>query len=487
MTTTADELNNDGDCSLREAIQAANTNSVVDACVAGAGDDTVTLPAGTYTLTITGTGEESNVTGDLDILGDLTMSGAGAESTVIDGGKVDRVLHIQSGRIVEIDGVTITNGKAPSFSSGGGVFNQGITTLTASVVSNNTSAQGHGGGLRNDIGASLIITNSTISGNYLTSTFGAGAGISGRDNSTLTLTNTTVSNNTVVYDGGGIHLCCNNLTVNITNSTISGNQGEVEGGGFYYCCGTGGTISITDSTISGNSTGFGGAIYSCCGDETFIITRTVISGNSATGYTGGGIENEGSITVVDSTISGNNASTTGGGIQNEWSMTVVNSTISGNSASTGGGGIYSDGSDPLTVSNSTISGNSATGGPGGGIGSYGKVTVRNSIVAGNNAASAPDVSSDRVGDFISQGHNLIGDGTGSTEFTATGDLVGTGPSPIDPLLGILKPNGGSTFTHALLPGSPAIDVGNPAAPGSGGNACDSTDQRGVARPMGCPV
>ena len=85
----------------------------------------------------------------------------------------------------------------------------------------------------------------------------------------------------------------------------------------------------------------------------------VISGNSATGYTGGGIENEGSITVVDSTISGNNASTTGGGIQNEWSMTVVNSTISGNSASTGGGGIYSDGSDPLTVSNSTISGNSA--------------------------------------------------------------------------------------------------------------------------------
>ena len=108
-------------------------------------------------------------------------------------------------------------------------------------------------------------------------------------------------------------------------------------------------------------------------------------------------------------------------------------------------------------------------------------------MAGNNAASAPDVSSDRVGDFISQGHNLIGDGTGSTEFTATGDLVGTGPSPIDPLLGILKPNGGSTFTHALLPGSPAIDVGNPAAPGSGGNACDSTDQRGVARPIGCPV
>ena len=56
VTTTADELNNDGECSLREAIQAANTNSVVDACVAGAGDDTITLPAGTYTLTITGTG-----------------------------------------------------------------------------------------------------------------------------------------------------------------------------------------------------------------------------------------------------------------------------------------------------------------------------------------------------------------------------------------------------------------------------------------------
>ena len=142
VNTTADELNSDSDCSLREAIQAANTNSVVDACAAGTGDDTITLPAGTYTLAIAGTGEESNVTGDLDILGNLTISGAGAGSTVIDGGQVDRVLHIQSGNIVTIDGVTITNGKEPSFPGGGGVFNKGTTTLTASVVSNNTSDQG---------------------------------------------------------------------------------------------------------------------------------------------------------------------------------------------------------------------------------------------------------------------------------------------------------------------------------------------------------
>jgi len=83
VNTTDDELNDDGDCSLREAIQAANTDSAVDGCTAGSGADTITLPAGYYTLTIAGANEEDNATGDLDILDDLTINGDGEGYTVI--------------------------------------------------------------------------------------------------------------------------------------------------------------------------------------------------------------------------------------------------------------------------------------------------------------------------------------------------------------------------------------------------------------------
>ncbi len=79
VNTTRDELNSDGDCSLREAIEAANRDVAVDACPAGAGADRVIVPAGTYRLTLGGGNEDGNQTGDLDILDDLTLQGAGAE------------------------------------------------------------------------------------------------------------------------------------------------------------------------------------------------------------------------------------------------------------------------------------------------------------------------------------------------------------------------------------------------------------------------
>ncbi|NIM52595.1 MAG: CSLREA domain-containing protein, partial [Gemmatimonadales bacterium] len=107
VNTTDDELNADGDCSLREAITAANTDAVVDTCTAGSGTDTITVPAGTYTLSIAGTGEDAAATGDLDVTDDLTINGAGADSTIIDGGGIDRVLHVDPasmGVTVDISG-----------------------------------------------------------------------------------------------------------------------------------------------------------------------------------------------------------------------------------------------------------------------------------------------------------------------------------------------------------------------------------------------
>lgn len=112
VDTLEDELNDRGrDCSLREAIQAASTDSPVDGCPAGDGDDAILLPAGRYLLTLAGANEDLNQTGDLDILtGTVILMGPGPERTVIDGNHSDRVLHVHAGAVVKIHGLQITNG-----------------------------------------------------------------------------------------------------------------------------------------------------------------------------------------------------------------------------------------------------------------------------------------------------------------------------------------------------------------------------------------
>jgi hypothetical protein len=158
---------------------------------------------------------------------------------------------------------------------------------------------------------------------------------------------------------------------------------------------------------------------------------------------------------------------------------MVNCTVSGNEALAGqGGGIWSA-SNSLVLRNCTVAGNTA--GNGGGIAvSSGNVQLANTIVAVNAAADGPDCQ----GALTSLGFNLIGNAGGCEFATAEGDLAGSAESPVDPVLGPLQNNGGATPTRALLLGSPAIDAGNPLTPGSGGNACESQDQRGVGRPRG---
>jgi hypothetical protein len=104
------------------------------------------------------------------------------------------------------------------------------------------------------------------------------------------------------------------------------------------------------------------------------------------------------------------------------------------------------------------------------------VYLSNSLIAGNmdNSGKAPDLS----GVITSTGYNLIQSTQGATLFSATGDITGTAP-----ILSPLQNNCGTTLTHALLPGSPGLNAGNPVAPGSVGNACETADQRGVARPQ----
>ncbi len=161
-------------------------------------------------------------------------------------------------------------------------------------------------------------------------------------------------------------------------------------------------------------------------------------------------------------------------------MTLTNSTISNNSAHEGAG-IWNSGA--LRINNSTISANNVSSGDidedrvGGGIANRGgTVTLANTILAGNSAAEP--ATADCVGTLTSAGYNLVGVTTGCTiTGDMTGNLIG-----VDPRLGPLEDNGGPTWTHALLAGSPAIDAGNPPQVGGGGAACEARDQRGVARP-----
>ncbi len=368
-----------GECTLRAAIMEAN---------ALPGDDTITLPAGTYTLSIAGAGEDAGATGDLDISSNLTITGADASTTVIEAEGIDRVLNVIGSIPVNISGVSISGGNSGLF-SGGGILNRfGILTLTNSAIVSNT-AQGGAGGIFNSAGV-LTLTNSTVSGN---TALVNGGGIVNSDGSTLTLTNSTVISNTA-SDGGGIY---NNVaTLTATNSTVSGNTGGINGGGILNI----GTLTIINSTFSRNSARSTGAIGS-----------------------------SGTLDITNSTFSDNSASYFGGGISNAGLLNVTNSTFSGNSG--GVGGIFNDGT----------------------------ATLRNTIVA--NSLSGGNCS------------GTITDGGGNLSWPDT-----TCPGlNADPLLGLLANNGGPTETHALLPGSAAVDNAVDAN-------CPATDQRGVARPQG---
>ena len=214
------------------------------------------------------------------------------------------------------------------------------------------------------------------------------------------------------------------------------------------------------------------------------VRDSTINGNSSIGN-GGGISNSGGIVDVrDSTINGNSTIGNGGGISNSGTMTVSNSTISGNSSVVGsangfiiggnGGGINNSGTVALLFSTLTL--NQAANGGGVYNNTNGSTSARNTIIAAN-LLSTDGINPDVSGTFTSFGYNLIGDSTGSTGFDATGDIVGTSDNPIDPRLAPLDFNGGPTQTIALLPDSPAIDAADPTVL----DTDPTTDQRGLPR------
>ncbi|HLO33280.1 MAG TPA: Ig-like domain repeat protein [Anaerolineales bacterium] len=359
VTKTADTNDGvcDADCSLREAISAAN---------AAAGVDTVTIPAGTYQLTLANAGgvnEDNNVTGDLDILDSISINGAGSGSTIIQAGTnttngIDKVIAANpfctAGVNVSISGVTVRFGRntqpsgAPDFSfTGGGIDwcaggTGGTFTLNNSVVSDNTNVNGYGGGLNVD----SAVGTSTV--NILNVTFS--------NNQTLSTTQTAT--------GGAINLFGDQPSILITNSTFTGNQtaGPTTGGGaIYFRPTTVGHLTINGSTFTSNTAGgIGGAIAtdSHGASTTISIQTSTFTGNTATNSFGGALKLDGTnlnttpFSLTHLKITGNTAGISGGGIfVGNSNVTMSQSLIVGNNAPTGKGLHRSVDAGTVTVTN----------------------------------------------------------------------------------------------------------------------------------------
>ena len=474
VTTTADS----GPGSLRGALEYASDGDTIDASGVG----------GFIILT----------SGELLVNKSVAIVGPGPANLLVEGNAASRVFHIGSNIVATISGLTITRGFDTNFSKfsggGGGIYNDHATLTVSNCTLRGNSVYSRGGGILNRNGT-LTIANSTLSGNSTASEGGAIANEGfGGGRATLTVSDCTLSGfftgrplDTSADIGGGIFnagALGGSAMAMIVNSTLSGLSATYYGGGIANTGGDGGnaTLTVSNCTLSDNSAIAGGggiANEGSGGSETLTILNCTLSSNSTgLGPTaqgeGGGIYNNGylgsaALTIGNSAISANSSTFIGGGIYNDHAtLTVSNCTLSGNSA-TNGGGILNAGT--LTLANSTLSGNSASvsGGIGNGfIFSDGGVlsgtleigsTILNAGVLGANIANP-------AGTVTSLGYNLSSDDGGGF-LTATGDQINT-----DPLLGPLQDNGGPTFAHALLCGSPAIDKGRNFT----GSA---TDQRGV--------
>jgi CSLREA domain-containing protein len=270
VTTTADDLAVNGNCTLREAVVAANTDASVDACPAGAGADTILLPAGVYRLALQGRGEGNTATGDLDVRGTLSIAGAGKGLTIIDGGLLDRVFEITSGAAVDLTGMTVANGD-PGAGDGGGILVQPAASLrlaNSEVSGNRAGGNQWGGGIRNNGTATLDLTD------VVRNTAGYAGGI--HNNGTLTMTRGTVGANTTTYFAGGIY---NAVMLTLDGVTVSGNTAGTNGGGLYS---PSGLTRLTNCTVSGNKARslYGGGIWVYYG-AAMTLTNTTISNNSS--------------------------------------------------------------------------------------------------------------------------------------------------------------------------------------------------------------
>jgi CSLREA domain-containing protein len=404
-------------CTLRAAVMEAN---------ALAGWDTIVLSANTYTIGIPGTGEDASAAGDLDVLDDLTLTGADRDTTIIDGGDIDRILHIPEDSLrdvmFELSGVTIQNGGGLIL-EGGGILNYETLEVSDAIIQSND----YGG---------VVNYGEAFLGEMIV--FNHRFGLRG-----------------MCYQG-----VCNYGTMNIQDTQFMDNPG----GGLT----NGGTLNFQHGQLTGSELGlwnFGMAdvsqvdfqdagIFNYC--ATLNLTDVSITGTDAQ------LENRGELTFERGAV----VSVSGDAVLNPdsepfgpWGtscrgdLTLINVTLSG----AAGTGLINGGDARLT--NVTIADSDG----------YGLENLSTGILELSNTLVAENTMAACSGSLTSLGHNLDDDGT--CGLSAVGDL-----SAVPPSLGALSARDSRTPTHALLAGSAAIDAGT-------NSGCPGEDQRGEVRPV----
>lgn len=438
VTKTADT--NDGvcnaDCSLREAITAANS---------AAGTDTITFDAAVFnpgTIILTSSLPAINTSINID----------GASQVTIDGGGAFRHFEIVlSTTDVTLDGLTLTNGSADE---GGAIKVFSATLAVINCVISDNMASTHGGAIY-VLAPSLTLIDSTISGN-------ATAG-----------------------NGGGMYFFGTSIgsdTLTITNSVFSGNTATGLGGGLYQIA-SGAQITGSDF-INNEATGGGGILVF---STSLTLTESTLDDNTASEYGGGlSVNNAQTINVLHSAVTNNTAGIKGGGIYDfGTTLNVINTTIAGNAANaaSGSGSDYGGGamltnttvSRPVRIINSTIANNTSAAAARSGIvlnsSVNAPVTIQNSIIASNSGTN----------NCIDGGVNLI-DGGNNIDNGTTCAFGGPFGQNINPFLNPLANNGGPTRTLLPQSGSVAINGGDNTKAVNETGAALTTDQRGTGYP-----
>lgn len=507
VTTTTDG----GPGSLRQAVLAANQkpgpdtitfdlapHSIITLSSGTPADfilisDTLTIDGGTaVSLSISGNNERNIFTigaGTAVTLTDLTLMhgiddqgavhNAGGyltliRSTLVNNGSVD---HLYGAIFNESGEVSLQDSQVMNNQSryGAGIVNGGLLQVSNTLFQNNSSQFG---------GAVAVMSGSAvIEGSEIISNASSSVGGGLFNQSQLTIIDTQILSNTTSNLGGGI-LNYNGGDLSISGAVLGFNKAH-HGGGLanrweLTITGTlfsenvavsgGGAVDnvgrefvVSHSSFTGNSADNGGAIYNY--NYEAFIHNSHFSNNTATDR-GGALESDyGALHLENSTIT-NNSANRGGGIFNFGNLYLKNSTLSGNlalgkGADDGGGGLM-QANRQITLTQTTIANNSAPHQIGrDGIWQIdGRILIQQSIVAGNGAANCA----------------LDGGIWDGAEFNLADDASCPGFAVADPLLAPLADYGGDTWTHALLPGSPAIDAGNNAL-------CSDTDQRGEPRPI----